>query len=232
MDERDRLAADPLPVGADDRYGVVLLAILGSLVLMGLLPSTPLGRFVLVLVLSVVLLLVYRVSHVRGAVLGVATVLVAVGAVAAAAALFGPLDPATADGIARAIVLAYVAAGPYVVARRLLQHERITKATVAGALSLYLLLGESFAALYPLIAALTGAPFFVQGAPTSAVTYLYFSFVTMTTVGYGDFTAASDIGRICAATEALLGQTYLVTVVAVVVGNLGLTRDMRSGTER
>ena len=47
--------------------------------------------------------------------------------------------------------------------------------------------------------------------------YLYFSFVTITTVGYGDFTAASGLGRALASLEALLGQVYLVTVVATIV---------------
>ena len=50
--------------------------------------------------------------------------------------------------------------------------------------------------------------------------YLYFSFTTMTTTGYGDLTAATDLGRSFAITEQLIGQIYLVTVVAVIVGNL------------
>jgi len=53
---------------------------------------------------------------------------------------------------------------------------------------------------------------------------LYFSFVTITTVGYGDFTAATDLGRSLAITEALIGQIYLVTVVAAIVGGLGARR--------
>ena len=54
---------------------------------------------------------------------------------------------------------------------------------------------------------------------------MYFSFVTMATVGYGDLTAQGGLGRALAATEGILGQIYLVTTVAALVGNLGRTRS-------
>jgi hypothetical protein len=53
------------------------------------------------------------------------------------------------------------------------------------------------------------------------VDYLYFSFVTITTTGYGDFSAATGFGRMTAVLEAIFGQLYLITVVALVVQNLG-----------
>ncbi len=76
-----------------------------------------------------------------------------------------------------------------------------------------------------LIALVSGEQFFAQltMAPedTPAIDYLYFSFVTITTTGYGDFTAATGIGRMTAVLEAIFGQLYLITVVALVVQNLG-----------
>jgi hypothetical protein len=50
---------------------------------------------------------------------------------------------------------------------------------------------------------------------------VYFSFVTMATVGYGDLLAQGGVGRALAVTEGILGQVYLVTAVAALVGNLG-----------
>jgi hypothetical protein len=45
--------------------------------------------------------------------------------------------------------------------------------------------------------------------------------VTLTTTGYGDLTASTDGGRMCAILEALFGQLYLVSIVAVLVANMG-----------
>ena len=57
--------------------------------------------------------------------------------------------------------------------------------------------------------------------------YLYFSYVTLTTTGFGDLTAESDLGRTFVVVEALFGQIYLVTIVALIVSNLrpGAARD-------
>ncbi len=58
--------------------------------------------------------------------------------------------------------------------------------------------------------------------------FLYFSLATLTTTGYGDLTAAGELGRTLAVLEALLGQIYLVTVVALLVSNLRRpTKDER-----
>jgi hypothetical protein len=67
--------------------------------------------------------------------------------------------------------------------------------------------------------AASSEPFFASGEGDTE-DFLYFSFATLTTVGYGDLTAASDLGRSLAIMEALIGQVYLVTVVALIVGNL------------
>ena len=66
----------------------------------------------------------------------------------------------------------------------------------------------------------SSGPFFVQTAHATTPDFLYFSFITQTTVGYGDFTAAGDLGRALAVVEALTGQLYLVTIIAVLVSRL------------
>ncbi len=53
---------------------------------------------------------------------------------------------------------------------------------------------------------------------------MYYSFVTLSTLGYGDLTARTDLGRMLSVSEALLGQLYLVSVVALLVANLGRSR--------
>ena len=103
--------------------------------------------------------------------------------------------------------------------------QRITIETMFGVLCLYLLIGLLFAALFGVVQdVLEGTDFFV-GTAGDTSDFLYFSFATLTTVGYGDLIAATDVGRSLAITEALVGQIYLVTVVAVIVGNLGAARS-------
>lgn len=111
------------------------------------------------------------------------------------------------------------------IGRRLRWQPRITRRTVTGALSVYLLIGLLFAYLFGFIGVLKPAGFFAQPGQYDAVSFLYFSFITLTTVGYGDLTAGNDVGRMLTAVEALIGQLYLVTVVAIVIGNIGRERS-------
>lgn len=113
--------------------------------------------------------------------------------------------------------------------RTLRERSLVTVEAVLGVLCLYLLLGMAFAFLYAVIGRVDGT-FFAQGVATTMARCLYFSFITLTTVGYGDLTAASNLGHTLSASEALIGQIYLVTVVSVIVGNLGRAR-MRSPAE-
>ena len=96
----------------------------------------------------------------------------------------------------------------------------VTVTVVAGVLCLYLLVGLFFAFTYGAVQNLGGAPFFANGAAATSTRSVYFSFVSLTTVGYGDFTARTNLGHTLSVTEALLGQIYLVTVVAAIVGRL------------
>ena len=104
-----------------------------------------------------------------------------------------------------------VATVPVVIARALWQRQVIDVQTVLGAVCIYVLLGMMFAFVYAAINGLDNDPFFVQTTHATTPDFLYFSFVTQTTVGYGDFTAAGDLGHALAVLEALIGQLYLVT---------------------
>ncbi len=95
-----------------------------------------------------------------------------------------------------------------------------------GVLCVYLLVGMAFAFTYGVIEALSNEPFFAQIADGSHSDFLYFSFVTLTTTGFGDLTAATSLGRSFVIIEALTGQIYLVTVVSLIVANLGRPRRL------
>ena len=106
---------------------------------------------------------------------------------------------------------------------------RVTLAAVYGAIALYLLIGAFFASIDSAVGAIGTAPFFNQASNPPFETYLYFSYITLTTVGYGDFAPATSLAPALAITEALSGQLYLVTVVAVLVSNIGRPGPRGSG---
>jgi len=106
------------------------------------------------------------------------------------------------------------------------RHQRIPVEALLGVLSLYLLFGMFCAFVWGVIDRFD-APFFAGGGAGTASNFLYFSFVTMTTVGYGDFTPRTPVGHTLAVLEALVGQIYLVTVVSLFVTNVGRQRATR-----
>lgn len=112
--------------------------------------------------------------------------------------------------------------------RQLKRDRAITIRTVFGALCTYMLLIISFASAFAIVALVEGSPFFEQGAAYDQFgDYVYFAVTTITTLGIGDLTPATDLGRSLTGMLTLIGQIYLVTVVALIVGNLGLRSGSR-----
>jgi uncharacterized membrane protein len=112
-----------------------------------------------------------------------------------------------------------VIATPLVILVRIFRHPVINIETILGAIDAYLLVAIAYAAVYGALDVID-EPFFTQG-PENGVKFLYFSFVVITTLGFGDLTPRTDVGRVIVSLEALLGQLFLVTIVAVLVANLG-----------
>ena len=207
--------------GTRRRYGVLLATTLLLLGVQGIAPPGAVQRIVVASLAGVSVLLAFRAAELRPAMLrlavAVATVVVALTVVQATAGGIG-------EGAARLFNAALVALGPPAVAvgvaRDLRTTGRVRVEAVSGVLAFYLLVGMLFAFLYASIDQLGDAAFFAREEEATVSHCLYFSFTTLTTVGYGDFTAASDLGRTLAIFEALLGQIYLVTVVSLIVSNL------------
>jgi hypothetical protein len=108
-----------------------------------------------------------------------------------------------------------------VIAKSAVEQGEVNPRSVGGAISVYVLIGMVFVFVYGIVATLGSGAFFAQGTDGTRAIRVYFSFVTLATVGYGDYTPAGNLGHTLAIFEALLGQLYLVTVVAVVVTRLG-----------
>ena len=110
------------------------------------------------------------------------------------------------------------------VVRGVRARNKVTIEAVLGVLSLYILLGLFFAQLYGAIDRVNGGHFFTNIGDATPSDCVYFSFTTLTTIGYGDITASGNFGHTLSVTEGLVGQIYLVTIVSLLVGNLGRTR--------
>ncbi len=207
-------------------YGIVLLLILTTLVFQLAAPEQDWARLTAIVIQGLTLVAALRASRVSALVLRLAAVVVAIAIASSIAAYigFGVLG-ATA---ARLITVLLVALAPPAIARGVVldfrQQGEITLHTMFGVLCIYLLIGSVFAFLFGVVDSFGSSPFFAQHAAANSHNLLYFSFVTITTTGYGDLTAGTDVGRSLAIAEALVGQIYLVTVVAAIVGGLSRQR--------
>ena len=215
-----------------DSYGLVLVLLVISYFCDAALGDYTWGRVVVVLVLAAATWLALRASQVERRGLRLAEALIPLLClVAIASLLIGNED--VAHAVTGAISLLLVIVAPIAIAWHLSRRMALSVETFLGAVCVYLLIAQLFATLFSLTALIAGQPFFVQTSHPSAIDYIYFSFVTITTVGYGDFTSALPVGKMMAMTEAVFGQLYLITVVSLVVQNLGARRQQQrdSGKE-
>jgi hypothetical protein len=201
------------------QYGYVLLLLGMTFVVMAAGPPDAWTRVVTVFLQGLTLLAALLASRVSRPFFRVASVVALISLVTALVSVFvsGSSTPTSVFFLLNILLVATV---PWVIARALWRRKLIDVQTVLGAVCIYVLLGMMFAFVYAAINGLGSGSFFVQTAHATTPDFLYFSFVTQTTVGYGDFTASGDLGRALAVLEALTGQLYLVTIIAVLVSRL------------
>jgi hypothetical protein len=230
---RSTAGGGPRRVGSE-RYGLLLLATVLSLGVQGIVSPGALQQVTVAALAGASLLLAFRAAELAPRLIAFAAALaLLVLAVSIVRATVGGIG----DGASRAMNAALVALGPPAVAvgvvRDLRSSGQVRLEAVLGVLSLYMLLGMLFGFVYGALDRLGGDPFFAGGDPATVSRCLYFSFTTLTTVGYGDLVARSDLGHTLAVFEALIGQIYLVTVVSLIVSNLGRpARRDRASIER
>jgi hypothetical protein len=123
---------------------------------------------------------------------------------------------AVADGAVVLLVSALVFTAPIAIGWRNFKQEKVTGETIMGALCIYVLIGMIFATLDYGIQLASGT-YFAQPGPHGPQDFVYFSYITMATVGYGDLTPAPGLPRTTSALEALVGQIFLVVLVARLV---------------
>ena len=204
------------PEPAPGRYGALLLLLIAGYLLSAFITARWIESLQVVL-FSVAMILALRSSAVSRRAVRVllfsAVVGVPVFFVLSLSTATGDIGTGVADVWTGLVLLAAVV----MIVRRVLTFGTVTLQSIFGAFSAYLIVGLMFASFFAAIYHFSGDVFFANGQPGNTQTFQYFSFTTLTTLGYGDFTALENSGRAVAVLEALTGQVFLATLVARLV---------------
>ncbi|HUA12254.1 MAG TPA: potassium channel family protein [Solirubrobacteraceae bacterium] len=227
-DERDE--SDATREQRRVRFGVLLGAVFAAFLISGIAEPGEAGQVSRLLLngLTLVLALIAaeapmrRVRRVAGAVV----VLAVVGVLAS---IIGHPDSTTGRGLDAVLLGCSIPVVIIGTIRNLNRSGTVTLEAVFGVLSVYVLFGMFFAALFGFIAEIEGASVFGPNAASTVAHCIYYSFTTLTTIGYGDLTTKTNFTHTLSVSEALLGQIYLVTVVSLIVSNLGQSHSLRRG---
>lgn len=209
------------------RFGLVFLLTLALLVFVIVAPATDWSRAIGIALQWLALLAVVATSRARVEVRrSVAVAIVALMAFTVVGEAAGGMSDTALFAIGGVLSAATPVAliGGLI---RLVRTRGVTPQAVAGALTLYLLIGLVFAWTIGFVAKVESGHYFAQQASASTSQVVYYSFTVMSTTGFGDLTAATRLGRALAVVEMLLGQLYLVTVIGVLVGNFAGRRSAR-----
>ena len=209
-----------------DAYGLVLVLILITFAVMMTLPPEGWGgRVTAVAVAGLTAIVAFTSSDVRP---GRVRLAVVVAVAAVAVALIAEAIPSERlVGVAFGAVSILLAIAAVTILRRVLIGARqVDFRTINGAISVYALLGLLFALFYLAVGRWTDGRFFTGVGEARSSDYLFFSYTTLTTTGYGNLIPAGTIGQSFAVFEMLVGQVFLVTLVA------GLVSKWRPGARK
>ena len=200
---------------ASDAFGLVLLLVLLVYALASVISNRGWPAVLLTAVMGTTSVVALTSSHARPLFVRRVLWLAALAVVlAAVSALGGGRQWLSAANLIN-ICLLGVAMGA--VLRRVVTSETVSSRTIGGAISVYTSLGLLFTWAYGLVDRIEGGGFFGQVAGIQGSDFLFFSYTTLTTTGYGDLVPAGQFGRMLSGLEMMLGQIFLVTLVAGLV---------------
>jgi hypothetical protein len=220
---------------ARDAFGLVLVLVVLTYVLASVFDNEDWSGVLLTVFVSATAVVAFVSSHapptlVRRsiAIAAVATLLAVVSAISG-----GRLGL----NIASFIVIGMLAGAMAAVLGRVVTSDTVTSRTILGAVSIYTTMGLLFTWAYSVIDRIEGGDFFGEGVSAGGGDFIFFSYTTLTTTGYGDLVPVSQVGRMISGLEMMIGQVFLVTLVAGLVSlwqpgrGLLRRRERRDGPE-
>jgi Ion channel len=220
---------------ASDAFGLVFLLVLTTYVLASVLSNRGWSAVLLTIATGATSVVALTSSHARPVMVRRALMLSVLATVLAlvSAAFRGRLGLNVASFVEIGLLAVAMAA----VLRRVVTSSTVSFRTILGAISVYTALGILFTWAYGAIDRIEGGGFFGAGVAAKGSDFLFFSYTTLTTTGYGDLVPAGQVGRMVSGLEMMLGQIFLVTLVAGLVSlwrpgeGLLRRRERRSGGE-
>jgi hypothetical protein len=207
--------------GLTGRYGLLLVTLIAAYLFSALAQSGHAGPLHIAFVAAIGLLALRHIRiRTRPAVLAVSLLLVS----ALGAGFCVSSANRIAEGIGSLWSALVLLMTIVIIIERVVRLSEVSAQSLYAAFSAYLLIGLMFSALYGALSFFVTGPFFAGSQPVNPQTLQYFSFTTLTTLGYGDFTAVGSLGRSIAVLEALGGQIFLATLVARLVTLYGAAR--------
>ena len=199
-----------------DAYGLVLVLILTTFVVtMTLPPQGWVGQVAAVAIAGLTAIIALTSSDVP-----LKRVRVAAGAALAAVIATALARALSSDALLGAAFIGdslLLAVAAVTILRRVVPSAMVDFRTILGAISVFTLLGLLFGFLFLALGRLQNGDVFTGVSDAQARDYLFFSYTTLTTTGYGNLVPAGDIGQILSVFEMLTGQVFLVTLVAGLV---------------
>jgi Ion channel len=198
-----------------DAFGLVLALVVLTYVLASVVSNRDWGAVVVGITTAATSIVALTSSHARPrfvrrcmAVAGLAILLSVLSAVGAGRLWLN---------IASFLQIGLLAVAMAAVLRRVVTATSVSFRTILGAVSVYIALGILFTWAYGVIDRIEGGGFFGAGVAARGSDFLFFSYTTLTTTGYGDLVPAGQVGRMIAGLEMMIGQVFLVTLVAGLV---------------
>ncbi len=214
----------------NDAFGLVLVLVMTTYVLTSLMANRGWDAVVLTIATSATSVVALVSAHAGIRVVRAALLL------SAATVILAVISATSNDHVwlelASLIQITLLAAAMAAVLRRIVSSAQIGSRTILGALSIYAVLGLLFTFLYGAIDRMQAGPFFEGTTNPSGSDFLFFSYTTLTTTGYGDLVPGGQPGRMFAGLEMMIGQIFLVTLVAGLVSLWRPGEGLRRRRER